>query len=311
MSALGPLAETHTAFAGITICAEIFESPPEEAGVADEGISATDNLIAYLATLSEERIITAPELVRFRDELLEGKLVNPISAEDVATKTTSMIHSKAMQSLLEEGDLDLSKLLAWSESALKEKVRVRVRREETRVETEEIFHKIEFRPVPAGEFKMGVEGNKRSVTLTHPFEMMTSSITQNQWAEVMGANPSNFKNGPDSIIRNIQDKSIQMRPDHPVEDFTWWSVIVFANRLSEKYGLKPSYDLSGVKFKPGTSAESGTLETEDPNADALINAPEGNIYLAEGYRLPTEAERERATRGEQTHFILLETTRRI
>ena len=108
--------------------------------------------------------------------------------------------------------------------------------------------------------------------------MMTSSITQNQWAEIMGANPSHFIDGLHSITRSIQGKNVQMRPDHPVEDISWWSVIVFANRLSEKYGLNPAYDLNGVKFKPGTSAEEGTLATEDPLADVVINAPKRDIY---------------------------------
>ena len=283
---------SHVAFAAGGPCAEIFESLPDV-------ISDTDNLIAYLERLSEEQIIRAPEITRFRDALADGRVVNPITEEDTATKTTAMIHSKTLQSLLDEGTLDLPKLLAWSEAALQEKARVRVRREETRVETEEdIFHKVEFLPVPAGEFKMGEEGSqKKLVTLTHNFEMMDSSITQNQWVEIMGANPSSFTNGPHSVTRTIQDKKIQMRPDHPVEQISWWSVIVFANRLSEKHGLKPAYDLSGIKFKPGTSAEGGTLESEDPKANPVINAPEGDIYRAEGYRLPTEAERERAARA--------------
>ena len=294
---MGALSVVPAALASGNPCADIFETSPEEVRLPSAEISDTENIIAYLEKLSEEQIIRAPEITRFRDALADGRVVNPITEEDTATKTTAMIHSKTLQSLLDEGTLDLSKLLAWSEAALQEKARVRVRREETRVETKDLYYKIKLRPVPAGEFTMGEDFKKVSVTLTHPFEMMTSAITQNQWAEIMGANPSSFIDGPDSETRLIQGETIQMRPNHPVENVTWWSVIVFANRLSEEHGLKPAYDLSGIKFKPGTSAEGGTLESEDPKANPVINAPEGDIYRAEGYRLPTEAERERAARA--------------
>ena len=53
-----------------------------------------------------------------------------------------------------------------------------------------------------------------------------------------------------------------MQPDNPVENITWWSALVFANKLSEKYGFKPAYDLSEITWKQGTRAENGTLEVE-------------------------------------------------
>ena len=298
ISALIGALPASAALASASPCSDIFETSPEEVGPPSAEISDTENLIAYLKKLSEEQIIKSPEISRFRDALLEGKLVNPIFEEGTATKTASMIHAKNLQSLLEEGTLDLTKLLAWSEAALQENARVRVRREETRVKTaEEIFRPIAFLKVSDGTFIVRTGKEKASVVLTHSFEIMSSSITQNQWAQIMGTNPSHFVDGPDSITRSIQGKSIRMRPDHPVESATWWSMIVFANRLSEKQGLKPAYDISQVNFKSETSAEEGTLESEDIRANPIINAPDGNIYLAEGYRLPTEAEREWATRG--------------
>ncbi len=48
-------------------------------------------------------------------------------------------------------------------------------------------------------------------------------------------------------------------------------IMEFANRLSEERGLRPVYDLS--------------IEGE-----VRINAPGGDIYQAEGFRLPTEAD---------------------
>ena len=45
--------------------------------------------------------------------------------------------------------------------SLKEKERVRVKREETREETQDIYEKIELHPVRAGRFRMGGKGSQR------------------------------------------------------------------------------------------------------------------------------------------------------
>ena len=91
---------------------------------------------------------------------------------------------------------------------------------------------------------------------------------------------------------NVKGKSIRMNPDHPVEQISWWSALEFANRLSEKHGLKPAYDLKGVTWVQGTQAEKGTLKRK--KGEVKINR---DYYQSEGYRLPTEAEQEYLLRG--------------
>ena len=90
------------------------------------------------------------------------------------------------------------------------------------------------------------------VILTHPIEVQSTPVTQNQWVAIMGENPSHFSKGEDSVVLNLNGKPIELQPDHPVESVTWWSVLEFANRLSERHGLQPSYDLSGINWVPGT-----------------------------------------------------------
>jgi len=47
--------------------------------------------------------------------------------------------------------------------------------------------------IPAGKFKMGDPGAEHEVTLTKPFYMGKYEVTQEQWEEVMGNNPSLVK----------------------------------------------------------------------------------------------------------------------
>ena len=86
---------------------------------------------------------------------------------------------------------------------------------------------------------MRYEEDKKPVTLTYPIEVQSTPVTQKQWVEVMGENPSHFIEGEDSDVLSFYGKDIKLQPDHPVESVTWWSVLEFANRLSGQHGLPP------------------------------------------------------------------------
>ena len=269
-------------------CEKFLTSSPMETETLDK---ETEGLMAYLGQLLEHQIIGDIDLVRFIEGLEKGELVNPIAEEKAMVSTAALIQQEGIQEYLDLAELNKKELLKWSKESLKEKKRVRVKREETRKETQDVYRKIEFLPVSPGRFLMG-DNKKVEVTLTHPIEVMSTPVTQKQWVEIMGENPSRFSKGGDSIVVNVKGKSIRMNPDHPVEQTTWWSALEFANRLSEKHGLKPAYDLKGVTWEQGTQAENGTLERK--KGEVKINR---DYYQSEGYRLPTEAEQEYLLRG--------------
>jgi formylglycine-generating enzyme required for sulfatase activity len=89
---------------------------------------------------------------------------------------------------------------------------------------------MKFVLIPDGTFTMGSPSNEperesdetlHRVTISKPFYMQTTEVTQSQWREVMGSNPSLFKNCGD---------------DCPVEMVSWNDVRDFIRNLNQKEG---------------------------------------------------------------------------
>ena len=94
-------------------------------------------------------------------------------------------------------------------------------------------------------------------------EVFKYQVTQAIWTEIMGNNPSTFKG-----------------ENKPVETISWWDTLEFCNKLSEKYGLIPVYNIDKKR---------GILTINQ--IDGEISFPDkADFSKTEGFRLPTEIE---------------------
>ncbi|MBS1985146.1 MAG: formylglycine-generating enzyme family protein [Bdellovibrionales bacterium] len=83
---------------------------------------------------------------------------------------------------------------------------------------------------PATEAGRNTDETLRDVTLTKPFEMQSTPVTQLQWAMVMKENPSYFK--PKTPM-DASTGYTQMNPNRPVEQVSWDDVQKYIAKLNE------------------------------------------------------------------------------
>ncbi len=102
---------------------------------------------------------------------------------------------------------------------------------------------MKLRLIPAGEFMMGspeTESNRSDaelqhrVSITKPFYLGVTEVTQEQYQKVMGTNPSQFKG-----------------PQNPVEKVSWADAVEFCGKLS----AMPAEKTAGHVYRLPTEAE--------------------------------------------------------
>jgi formylglycine-generating enzyme required for sulfatase activity len=138
---------------------------------------------------------------------------------------------------------------------------------------------IKFVPLPKATFYMGWNSRVKEVTKTvikEDFEIAVYTVTQGQWQELMGDNPSYFSRagkGKDTV-KDIKDEDLKQ---FPVEQVSWDDAQNFIKKLNEQEKGKGWFYRLPTEVEWEYACRGGATSVEECSYDFYFAKPTNDL----------------------------------
>ena len=177
-----------------------------------------------------------------------------------------------------------------------------------------------------------LEADEENRTIfSYAVEIQKTEVTQQQFTDLMGWNPSFFGGCGLNCMQNsttninaiedvIQEKDggilnaecfdvstlteRECGPTCPVESVSWFDAIAYTNVLSQQESRTPCFRMTDIVCSDGTKAGSSAQKCMNNTQKGILSATvkkttENHIFFCTGYRLLTQKEWVKATLGDE------------
>lgn len=221
------------------------------------------DLAAYLEILFEEQFLSVVDIERFAQQLEHGELMNPMTARTAG----ALVHARTLDQMLQR-ESNLGGLRTWARNFLETRRAVDQQRERTEGATQPNILDLNFIRVPG---RIIVNPDVAQEYDVGDFEISDTLISEHMFAQEMD---------PDSVLLSVHEDALNA----PVTELSWWSALVYANRVSRRHGLRPVYDEEGIV---GDDPKKFTRQVTPEQNRVLNRAGTQILRTFEGYRLPS------------------------
>lgn len=178
---------------------------------------ATATLIVYFEMLVSKNILSIENLKQL---CKQDTLTNSISEKEAHSSDEAFVHRRQINQILEKNRdnlLDVGQIQKWATAKIRELEECESVRDEVHVHTQDVHRPMRFVTIPAGKYISAVDHTEFEIP--EGLEIQESEVTQWQWTQRLGYNPSPEVKGEDPEIVVIEDQRIKIYADYPVQNF--------------------------------------------------------------------------------------------
>ncbi len=237
----------------------------------------TQKFIALIEESHKENLLDLEDLKDILVHLEKKTPFNPFELKEINNETR--LYGEVYQEYLDEAQLIEEEIGHYLKKKISASEELKRTQKKISQEVKQKALKIEFAAVKRGwKVRSKIAKVPLFTSVPYSFEVMAAPVTNSQFEEIFGISSGSSESISNGLIEHA---------DLPFVGGNLISAMLFANKLSEKHNLPPTYVFINMKWK--VSPQENIYHPIPESGEIRINTT-GKYTKTLGYRLPTAFE---------------------